>query len=526
VTAARSEGPSTQDLPLPSVVLVVLDGWGLAPDGPGNAVSLAATPVFNDLWRSYPHTRLEASGQSVGLPPGQMGNSEVGHLNLGAGTVVKQDLARISDAIESGELFRNEALHAACAAARERGGALHLIGLVSAGGVHSSLDHLEACIELAVREQVPEVVLHAFTDGRDTLPTSAPGYVAQAEAWLAEASRRGVPARVASVMGRYWGMDRDSRWDRTKRGYDAIAHGEGLAAESAQDAIRQAYGRDETDEFIQPTTVGVPRLLTDVDSVITFNFRPDRMRQIVRALGEPAFAEFDRRGFPEVRLTTMTRYQEEWAYPVAFPEARPEVTLAGVLADRGERQLHAAETEKYAHVTYFFNGGEEDPYTGEERALVPSPRDVATYDEKPEMSAEPAAAAFVDRWRAAAKEGRPFRFGIINFANPDMVGHTGSIPAAIRAVETVDRCLGHVLSAVLEHGGGALVTADHGNADDMLTPDGGPQTAHSLNPVPFVVTLRGATLAGPGILADVAPTALRLLGIPQPEGMHGRSLLD
>ena len=272
--------------------------------------------------------------------------------------------------------------------------------------------------------------------------------------------------------------------------------------------------------------MGDPRLLRDGDSVFTFNFRPDRMRQIVRALGEPDFDEFDRRGFPGIPLTTMTRYHEDWDYPVAFPEARPEITLARVLADRGDRQLHVAETEKYAHVTYFFNGGEERPYEGEERHLVPSPRDVATYDQKPEMSAEPAAAAFAEQWRAAVREGRPFRFGIINFANPDMVGHTGSIPAATRAVETVDRCLGEVIAAVLESGGAAIVTADHGNADDMLTPDGVPQTAHSLNPVPFVVTVRGAKLSGPGILADTAPTVLSLLGIPQPAEMTGRSLLD
>jgi 2,3-bisphosphoglycerate-independent phosphoglycerate mutase len=511
---------------LPSVALVILDGWGLAPDGPGNAVSLADTPVFDELWKSYPHTQLEASGEAVGLPPGQMGNSEVGHLNLGAGAVVKQDLARIDDAIQSGEFFRNEALRAACAAARKDGGGFHLIGLVSAGGVHSSLGHLHACIELAVRERVPELVLHAFTDGRDTLPTSSPEYLAQAKSWLADAAAHGVPARVATVMGRYWGMDRDNRWDRTKRAYDAIAHGEGLVARSAQDAIALAYERGETDEFIQPTIVGEPRRLRHGDSVFTFNFRPDRMRQIVRALGETDFDQFDRRGFPAIHLTTMTRYHEDWDYPVAFPEARPEITLAQVLADRGDRQLHVAETEKYAHVTYFFNGGEEDPFPGEERCLVPSPRDVATYDQKPEMSAEPAAAAFADRWRTAAHEGKPFRFGIINFANPDMVGHTGSIPAAIRAVETVDRCLGHVLSAVLEQGGGAIVTADHGNAEEMLTADGGPQTAHSRNPVPFVVTVRGATLDRPGLLADVAPTALAMLGIPQPAAMTGRSLLD
>jgi 2,3-bisphosphoglycerate-independent phosphoglycerate mutase len=515
------------DLPLPSLVLVILDGWGLAPAGPGNAVEQADTPVFDELWSFYPHTELNASGEAVGLPPGQMGNSEVGHLNLGAGAVVKQDLARIDEAIASGEFFRNRALLDACAAARESGGALHLIGLVSAGGVHSSLDHLHACIELAVRELVPEVVLHAFTDGRDTLPDSAPGYLVQAEQWLADAGRQPVRTRISSLMGRYWGMDRDQRWDRTKRAYDAIVHGEGLAAATAQDAVRQAYERGETDEFIQPTIVGDARMVRDGDSVITFNFRPDRMRQIVRALGEPDFDEFDRRGQPRIQLTTMTRYHEDWGYPVAFPEARPETTLSQVLAERGDRQLHVAETEKYAHVTYFFNGGEEHPYAAEERALVPSPRDVATYDQKPEMSAEPAAAAFAERWRAAAAEGRPYRFGIINFANPDMVGHTGSIPAATRAVETVDHCLGQVLDAVLETGGGAIVTADHGNAEEMLTPDGKPQTAHSLNPVPFLVTVRGATLGHrPGILADVAPTVLALLGIPQPPAITGRSLLD
>jgi 2,3-bisphosphoglycerate-independent phosphoglycerate mutase len=512
--------------PLASVALVILDGWGLAPEGPGNAVGLASTPVFDELWATCPRTQLSACGEAVGLPPGQMGNSEVGHLNLGAGTVVKQDLARIDETIETGELFGNEILRAACAAARERGGALHLVGLVSAGGVHSSLGHLQALIELAVRERVPEILLHALTDGRDTLPTSSPEYVAQAESWLAAASAQGIPARVATLMGRYWGMDRDSRWDRTRRAFDAIVHVEGLPAASAQDAIRLAYGRDESDEFIQPSVVGAARGLRDGDIVLTFNFRPDRMRQIVRALGEPEFDEFDRRGFSGVPLTTMTRYQEDWDYPVAFEEARPAITLAQVLADRGERQLHVAETEKYAHVTYFFNGGEETPYPGEERCLVPSPRDVATYDQKPEMSAQGAAAAFAEQWRAADGEGRPFRFGIINFANPDMVGHTGSIPAATRAVEAVDGCLGVVLEAVLASGGAAIVTADHGNAEDMLTPEGDPQTAHSLNPVPFVVTDRGATLAGPGILADVAPTALAMLGIPQPAEMTGRSLID
>ncbi len=366
---------------------------------------------------------------------------------------------------------------------------------MSAGGVHSSLAHLRACIALGARERVPAMVLHAFTDGRDTLPTSSPDYIAQVEAWLAEAGASGVPARIGTVMGRYWAMDRDRRWDRTKRAYDALVHGEGLPAENAEAAVKMAYGRDETDEFIQPTIVGDPAPIRDGDSVVTFNFRPDRMRQIVRTLGEPDFAEFERRGFPRVHLTTMTRYHEDWDYPVAFEEARPETTIAAVLASGGHRQLHVAETEKYPHVTYFFNGGEEHPYPGEDRFLVPSPRDVPTYDFKPEMSAPEATGEFVEHWRAAAAEGKPYRFGIINFANADMVGHTGSIPAAIRAIETVDRCLRDVLDAVLGTGGAAIVTADHGNADEMLTPDGKPQTAHSLNPVPLVVTLHDVQLA-------------------------------
>jgi 2,3-bisphosphoglycerate-independent phosphoglycerate mutase len=515
---------TASDLPLPSVVLVVLDGWGLAPAGPGNAVSLASTPVFDSLWGSYPRARLEASGEAVGLPPGQMGNSEVGHLNLGAGTVMKQDLARIDEAIANGSFFENEALRAACAAARDGTGRLHLIGLVSPGGVHSSLEHLRACIELAGRELVPELILHAFTDGRDTPPTTSPEYLAQAEAWLTQASEAGTEARIGTVMGRYWGMDRDRRWDRTKRAYDAIVHAVGLDARGAQEAVRLAYARDETDEFIQPTIIGEPAAVRSGDSILTFNFRPDRMRQIVAALGDPDFGEFDRGEAPGVRITTMTVYQEHWTYPVAFPPMRPETTIAAVLAGRGDRQLHVAETEKYAHVTYFFNGGEEDLYEGEERRLVPSPRDVPTYDLKPEMSAPEVAAAFASNWREAAAEGRPFRFAVINFANPDMVGHTGSIPAATRAVETVDRCLGEVVEAVTATGGALIVTADHGNADDMLEPDGTPNTAHSTNPVPVVLTVEGLDLRE-GVLADVAPTALGLLGIEVPAAMGGRSLV-
>jgi 2,3-bisphosphoglycerate-independent phosphoglycerate mutase len=518
--------PSADDLPLGSVALVVLDGWGLAPDGPGNAVSLAETPVFDDLWSRYPHTQLDASGRSVGLPEGRMGNSEVGHLNLGAGAVIKQDLVRIDEAIADGSFFENDALRHACAQACGSG-RLHLIGLVSDGAVHSSLDHVRACIELAARERVPQLLLHAFTDGRDTSPTSSPQYLAQVEGWLEAAGREGVRACIGSVGGRYFGMDRDRRWDRTKRAYDALVLGEGLSAASASDAVKLAYGRDETDEFIQPTVIGHPEdvVIRNGDSVITFNYRPDRMRQLVRALGEESFDEYDRKEWPQVHLTTMTRYQEDWTYPVAFEPSRPAMTVARLLADRGERQLHVAETEKYPHVTYFFNGGDEQAHAGEVHCLVPSPRDVPTYDHKPEMSAPDAAREFATRWREAAAEGRPFRFGIINFANADMVGHTGDIAAATRAVETVDGCLGEVVEAVTGTGGGLIVTADHGNADQMLEPDGSPNTAHSTNPVPLIVTVEVLRLADRGILADVVPTALDLLGIAKDPSMTGTSLI-
>jgi 2,3-bisphosphoglycerate-independent phosphoglycerate mutase len=527
---ALLRGPRADDLPLPSVALVVLDGWGLAPPGAGNAVSLATTPVFDELWSRYPHTQLDTSGRSVGLPAGQMGNSEVGHLTLGAGSVVRQDLTRIDDAIADGSFFENEVLRRCVAVARESG-RLHLMGLTSDGGVHSQMSHLRACIELAAREPVPELVLHAFTDGRDTPPTSALGYLAAAEGWLEAAVASGVAtARTGSVTGRYWAMDRDRRWDRTKRAYDAIVGSRDARVPSAEEAIKRAYGRDETDEFIQPTVIGAPDedaqpQVRSGDSVFIFNFRPDRMRQLTAALGEKDFDEFARSPPVEVDITTMTLYREDWTYPVAFPPSKLGLTMARLLAERGERQLHVAETEKYPHVTYFFNGGEEAEQPGEERCLVPSPRDVPTYDHKPEMSAPEAAAAFVTRWRQAHDSGRPFRFAIINFANPDMVGHTGDIPAATRAVETVDRCLGSVVEAVLGTQGALIVTADHGNADQMLERDGSPNTAHSTNPVPLIVTVDGLALAGEGILADVVPTALELLGIPQPEAMTGRSLL-
>ena len=500
---------------VPSLALVILDGWGLTGPGPGNAVSQASTPVFDDIWERFPRTQLDASGRAVGLPDGQMGNSEVGHLNLGAGAVIKQDLLRIDDAIADGTFFENPALMAACRRARNSPrGRMHLMGLVSDGGVHSGWTHVEACIELAAREGVPDLVLHAFTDGRDTLPKSAPGYIEEVERWLRQAGTIGM------VSGRYYAMDRDHRWERTKLAYDAIVHAEGLRAGNAMEAVEAAYERDETDEFIRPTVSGRYDGAADGDVVVAFNFRPDRMREIVAALGEEDFDEFPRGAAPKLDVTTMTRYQESWGYPVAFEPSEPEATLAEVIAEHDGRQLHVAETEKYAHVTYFFNGGREREWEGEERALVDSPRDVPTYDHKPEMSAREAARAFCERWAADG-----YRFGIINFANPDMVGHTGVIPAAVAAIEAVDACLGDVVAAVHESGGALLITADHGNADHMLEPDGSPNTQHSLNPVPVIVTVEGARLDGEGILADVAPTLLAMLEIEQPEAMTGRSLL-
>jgi 2,3-bisphosphoglycerate-independent phosphoglycerate mutase len=493
---------------------VILDGWGLAEPGPGNAVEQARTPVFDELWARCAHTRLEASGAAVGLPEGQMGNSEVGHLNLGAGSVVKQDLTRIDEAVGDGSFLENEVLAAACRETER----LHLLGLVSHGGVHASMEHLRALLELAARQGVPDVVVHAFTDGRDTSPDAGAGYLAELEGWMSETG-----GRVGSVSGRYYAMDRDRRWERTQRAFDAIVHGvaDGRHAASGEEAVRLAYDRGETDEFIQPTLVGAEATVRPGDSVVFFNFRPDRARQLSRALAEPGFAEIERGGAePLERLATLTEYQEDWTYPVAFAPARPAVTLASVLAERGIEQLHVAETEKYAHVTYFFNGGEEDEHPGEEHCLVDSPRDVPTYDHKPEMSARAAAQAFVERWREGS-----YGFGIINFANPDMVGHTGVITAAVSAVETVDECLDEVVAEVHERGGACLITADHGNADEMLEPDGSPDTAHSLNPVPVIVTATVPGLREAGILADVAPTLLELLGEPQPAEMSGTSLL-
>jgi 2,3-bisphosphoglycerate-independent phosphoglycerate mutase len=494
---------------VPSVTLVVLDGWGLAPAGPGNAVSLADTPTFDGLWERFPHTRLTACGRAVGLPEGQMGNSEVGHLNLGAGTIVRQDLTRIDEAVENGSLAENETLRAAF----EGFPRVHLIGLVSDGGVHSSDEHLRALIDLGTKLGVPEVVVHAFTDGRDTLPTAGAAFVDEVDEWCLQAGN----SRVGTVIGRYFAMDRDNREERTGAAVDLLVRGVGAHhAETGRAAVEAAYARGETDEFVTATTVGPEGHIRPGDSVLAFNFRPDRMRQITAAIA------------PQVaRYTSLTQYDETWDWPVAYAPDRPSVTLASTIAASGRPQLHVAETEKYPHVTYFFNGGEEAVFPGERREMAPSPRDVATYDLKPQMSAREAADKFVAAWEADGPA-----FGVINFANPDMVGHTGVIPAAVTAIEFVDGCLADVVAAVTKAGGALIVTADHGNADHMLEPDGSPNTAHSLNPVPLVVIWPDAladaapALRDGGILADVAPTVLDLLGVEQPPEMTGTSLLQ
>jgi 2,3-bisphosphoglycerate-independent phosphoglycerate mutase len=487
--------------PYPVVALVVLDGWGCAPPGPGNAVEQAETPVFDDLWRRFPHTTLEASGNAVGLPDGQMGNSEVGHLTIGSGRIVDQDFVRINNAVEDGSFFANDALAGTFRRARERGGAVHLLGLVSYGGVHSHIDHVRALLELARREEMADrTFLHAFTDGRDVSPHSAASD-------LAELVDEG--ARIVTVSGRYYAMDRDQRWERTDRALAAIVRGEADKAEDPVAAVEASYARDVTDEFVEPVVLPGPRLDPEKDAAIFFNFRPDRTRQ----LGERLLGL-------DVDLVTMTRYRDDFECPVAFPEQDVGETMAEVLAEHGLRQLHVAETEKYAHVTYFFNGGEEHEWDGEARILVPSPRDVATYDQKPEMSADEVAERFV----GAIGDG--YRFAVVNFANPDMVGHSGVIPAVVKAVETVDACLGRVVGSVDALGGVCLVTADHGNAEQMLEEDGkSPHTAHTTNPVPLLVTADGIALRDGGALADLVPTCLELLDVPQPGEMSGTSLV-
>jgi 2,3-bisphosphoglycerate-independent phosphoglycerate mutase len=485
----------------PLVTLVILDGWGCAPPGPGNAVELASTPVFDRLWRDYPHTRLAASGEAVGLPAGQMGNSEVGHLTIGSGRVLDQDFQRVNRSVADGSLYENEKLVSAFRRARERGGNVHLLGLVSHGGVHSHIDHLRALLELARREDMLDRTwIHALTDGRDVSPHSAVNDLAELP-----------DERIATIGGRYYGMDRDARWERTDRALDAMLHrGDSAGAGTAVELVQRSYDAGVTDEFIEPLwRDGRPALEPARDALIFFNFRPDRARQLSQRLGEL-----------QSDLTTMTKYREDFDFPVAFPEQSVDMVLAQVLAEHDVRQLHTAETEKYAHVTYFFNGGREEEFPGETRILVPSPRDVPSYDCKPEMSADELADRFV------SEIAGDYAFAVVNFANPDMVGHTGVIPAVVEAVETADRCLGRVVEATGRRRGICLVTADHGNAEKMLESDGvSPFTAHTTNPVPLIATEKGLKLRDHGELSDLAPTVLDLLGFAKTLQMSGESLI-
>jgi 2,3-bisphosphoglycerate-independent phosphoglycerate mutase len=494
------------------LVLVVVDGFGIAPPGPGNAVSLARTPNLDALAAEGSGTSIVASGLPVGLPEGQQGNSEVGHLNLGAGRRVPQMLVRIDEAIADGSMARLPALQSAFAAGRR--GALHLIGLAGEGGVHASQRHVLALIRLARDAGVERIVVHAFTDGRDTRPDAGLEAVAEIEA-------TGVV--IGSVVGRYWAMDRDRRWARTKRAYDALVHGVGEPRASGRQAVDASYASGVSDEFIEPAVIGPPdrHRIRQGDGVIYWNFRPDRARQLTMALSDPGFDGFDRGASPPLpALTTMTRYKAEFTAGVLFEAQDVREGLAQGASEAGRRQLHVAETEKYAHVTFFFNGGREEPFEGERRVLVPSPQHVPTYDLAPEMSAAGVCDAVVQGLAEGVDE-----LVVVNFANADMVGHTGVVEAAVRGIEAVDGCMGPIRAAVSEAGGLLCVTADHGNSEVMIEPDGSPNTAHTSNPVPLWIDRPGLALAGGGSLGDVAPTLCGLMGWDPSPAMTGRPLL-
>jgi len=505
-------------------MLMILDGWGENPDVQGNAVKMAATPFLDELSAAWPRTSLVCSGEAVGLPKGIMGNSEVGHLNIGAGRVVYQELLRIDMAIQSGDFFKNTVLCSAMRRAQEKQSALHLLGLVSAGGVHSQLDHLKALLDMARQHNLPRVYVHAIMDGRDTSPHAGRGYIQDLQAYMASEGT----AQIASVCGRYYAMDRDKRWDRTQKAYDLLTRGDGRKATDATAALADAYARDETDEFVKPVVmVDADQeplgCVKDGDALVFFNFRADRARQLTRAFTSESFDGFERSLRPQLSdFVCMTRYDEDFTLPVAFEPAHLENILGRVVSDAGLQQLRIAETEKYAHVTYFFNGGEESPFDGEDRCLIPSPREVATYDLKPEMSAPAVAQEAVRRLDADR-----YDVVILNFANMDMVGHTGVIPAAVRAVETVDRCARDVVTHAVDKGWAVIVTADHGNAEKMLDEKGTPHTAHTLNTVPLILVdgrYREKTLRR-GCLGDIAPTMLEIMGLKQPPEMTGTPLL-
>jgi 2,3-bisphosphoglycerate-independent phosphoglycerate mutase len=503
------------ELPRRPVVLVILDGFGANPSKANNAVVLAETPNLDRLFSHHAHTVLQASARAVGLPEGQMGNSEVGHMTLGSGCIVRQDLVLIDDAIADRSFFDNRVLQTAAQRAVALGRPLHLIGLVSDGGVHSHVRHLSALIKLA-KYQGARPVVHMITDGRDTAPRSALSYLGALDESLTAAG--GV---IASVAGRYYAMDRDHRWDRTQLAFDLFVHGRGRQAKSARAAIEQAYAADEDDEFIRPTWISGGERIHDGDPVIFFNFRKDRPRQMVSALYNRDFAEFDRGDFKAAELTCMMEYDPWYGLPTAFSHEMPPVVLGEILSDAGLPQFHCAETEKYAHVTFFFNGGRADPFPGEERCLIPSPQ-VATYDLQPEMSAAAVADAVIN-----ALDSQAYAFIVVNFANGDMVGHTAVRSAVIKAVETLDQEVGRVIDKATAEGYSVLLTADHGNCDEMIDPlTGEPHTRHTVYPVPCLVIdeLGWRLRIGAGI-EDVAPTVLQLMGLPHPEAMQGKSIL-
>jgi len=505
-------------------MLIILDGWGINPLTPHNAVAISGTPYLEKIAAEYPTTQLRCSGEAVGLPGGIMGNSEVGHLNIGAGRVVYQNLLRINQAIADGSFAQNETFTAALDKVKGNGTALHLMGLVSDGGVHSQLAHLVALIDAARAHGLSRVFVHAILDGRDTPPESGAAYIADLQAHL---DKTGTGA-IASICGRYYAMDRDQRWDRIQRAYELYTQGEGTAASDPVTAVKNAYSRGETDEFVQPVFLagknGLPRAtIQDRDAVIFFNFRADRAREITRAFTDPGFTEFARPAQPALSAyVCMTQYDETFSLPVAYPPVHLENILGQIVSENGLTQLRIAETEKYAHVTYFFNGGEEQPFENEDRCLIPSPRDIPTYDHKPEMSAPAVTAEVLKRI-----DTERYDLIVLNFANMDMVGHTGILDAAVKACQTVDSCVAEIVAQILARQGSVIVTADHGNAEEMVDADGNPHTAHTLNPVRLILVdeQRKDVRLQEGRLADIAPTLLEILGIAQPAEMTGQSLI-
>jgi len=513
-----------------TILLAILDGWGYGSPSPTNAITVADTPNMDRWMADYPFTTLIAHNGQVGLPDGQMGNSEVGHLNIGAGRIVYQDYTRINQSIKSGDFFTNPALNTIMNKVKERGSSLHLFGLVSDGGVHSHLDHLKALLKMAADNNLKKVYVHCFMDGRDTPPKSGAGYIRN----LVQAMDEYQCGRIATISGRYWAMDRDTRWERVEKAWKVLVAGKGFRATDPVDAVEEAYRRGETDEFITPTVLldeNEPvAKVADNDAVIFFNFRADRARELTRAFTEEGFTGFDVTDRPKIAgFVTFTEYDRNFSLPVAFPPMSMANILGEVISRKGLRQLRIAETEKYAHVTYFFNGGIEMPFPGETRILIDSPRDVDTYDQKPEMSAYEVTGRLLDLLHVADSAGRPYDLVVLNFANGDMVGHTGIMQAAVQACEAVDRCLGGIEKYLKPHGGTMLVTADHGNAEIMFdAATNGPYTAHSLNPVPFILVddrYKNLKLRSGGALKDIAPTILSLMDIPVPEEMEGISLI-